>query len=266
MRCPHAGRPPRVHLGVVLEVVDRRLAAAQQVPRVEGVVHVPPDAAGGAGQVAHAKLLPLQQGGVEVGQRKHDGPGGGQEVGRGCLQRAAQAAVDASMAGSRCSRKGCMHAPSRAACARPARAAIRPTPAPSTRPTRAQATQSPSHLNSACFAQPSSISSLKLAYARLRLALRPSGGSLVSFTEFCSRLMGSARSSAGGGSADRNSLQVTGVWVGGRFGLGRACLLCLLRLPPHGWPRNKRRPMPGLAASSKQAAQAPAALTAPGPT
>jgi hypothetical protein len=57
-----------------------------------------------------------------------------------------------------------------------------------------------------CLAQPSSISSLNVPYARSRLGRRPSGGSLVSLMLFCSRLMGRPRSSAGGGSADRNSL------------------------------------------------------------
>ena len=58
-----------------------------------------------------------------------------------------------------------------------------------------------------CLAQPSSISSLYWPYALRRLARKPSGGSLVSLMLFCSRLMGSARSSNGGGSADRNNLQ-----------------------------------------------------------
>jgi hypothetical protein len=61
-----------------------------------------------------------------------------------------------------------------------------------------------------CLAQLSSISSLKLLKARIRLGRSPSGGSLVSLIEFCSRLMGSPRSRAGGGSADRNSLHTSG--------------------------------------------------------
>jgi hypothetical protein len=71
--------PPRIrpHLGIVLQVVDRRLPAIKQVPRVEGVVHVPAYPAGRARQVADAELLALQQGGVEVAQREDDGPAGG---------------------------------------------------------------------------------------------------------------------------------------------------------------------------------------------
>ena len=50
------------------------------------------------------------------------------------------------------------------------------------------------------------MSSVNKVYARVRLALSPSGGSLVSLIEFWSSEMGSARSRAGGGSADRNNL------------------------------------------------------------
>eukprot|EP00959_Pyramimonas_sp_CCMP1952_P083292 1740983-Pyramimonas_sp.AAC.1 len=59
-------------------------------------------------------------------------------------------------------------------------------------------------LNSACLAQLSTISSVKLEKARLRFCRMPCGGSLVSFTEFLSSEMGRPCSSAGGGSADRN--------------------------------------------------------------
>ena len=69
----HKNKLSSAHLDVVLQVVVGGLPAAQQVARVEGVVHVPADAAGGARQVAHAKLLALQQRGVEVAQREDDG-------------------------------------------------------------------------------------------------------------------------------------------------------------------------------------------------
>ena len=61
------------HLDVVLEIVVGSLAAAQQVTGVEGIVHVPADATGGPRQIAHAKLLALEHGGVEVAERKDDG-------------------------------------------------------------------------------------------------------------------------------------------------------------------------------------------------
>lgn len=49
----------------------------------------------------------------------------------------------------------------------------------------------------------------------MRLALSPSGGSLVSLMEFWSKEMGRGRSSDGGGSADRNSLQGQGCGAAG---------------------------------------------------
>ena len=61
-------------LDIVFQVVAGALSAAEQVACVEGVVHVPPNAAGGIGQVAHTKLLPFQQRRMEVAQRKDDGP------------------------------------------------------------------------------------------------------------------------------------------------------------------------------------------------
>jgi hypothetical protein len=61
------------YLDIVLQVVVCALPAAQQVTRVEGVVHVPANAAGGARQVAHTKLLALKQRSMEIAQRKDDG-------------------------------------------------------------------------------------------------------------------------------------------------------------------------------------------------
>ena len=62
------------HLDIVLEVVAGTLATAEQVPSVEGVVHVPANTTGGCRQIANTKLLPLQQGSMEVAQCKNDGP------------------------------------------------------------------------------------------------------------------------------------------------------------------------------------------------
>jgi hypothetical protein len=63
-----------MHLDVVLQVVAGALSAAQQISSVEGVVHVPADAAGGTWQVSHAKLLALKQSSMEVAQSKHNAP------------------------------------------------------------------------------------------------------------------------------------------------------------------------------------------------
>ena len=68
-----AGLDIHSHLNIVLQVVACTLAAAQQVSCIEGVVHVPANAAGGCRQVAHPKLLPLQQSSMEVAQGKDDG-------------------------------------------------------------------------------------------------------------------------------------------------------------------------------------------------
>mmetsp|Transcript_10302 Transcript_10302/g.22116 ORF Transcript_10302/g.22116 Transcript_10302/m.22116 type:complete len:1096 (-) Transcript_10302:3570-6857(-) len=61
------------HLDAGLQVVVGSLAAAQQVARIEGVVHVPANARGGTWQVAHTELLALQQGCMEVAEGEDDG-------------------------------------------------------------------------------------------------------------------------------------------------------------------------------------------------
>jgi hypothetical protein len=68
------GNAITTHLHIVFQVVGSTLPAAQEVSRVEGVVHVPANATGCARQVAHTKLLALQQCGVEVAQSKHYAP------------------------------------------------------------------------------------------------------------------------------------------------------------------------------------------------
>jgi len=82
-------RHPHSHLDVVLQVVVGGLAAAQQVARVEGVVHVPADAAGGARQVALPRCTRRRAGmgalqGLGHAQRRH-------ECAAGLGTRAAQA-------------------------------------------------------------------------------------------------------------------------------------------------------------------------------
>lgn len=61
-------------LDIIFQVVAGALPTAEQVACVEWVVHVPPNAASGVGQVAHTKLLSFQQRRMEVAQRKDDGP------------------------------------------------------------------------------------------------------------------------------------------------------------------------------------------------
>ena len=58
------------HLDIVLQVIAGTLATAEQISSVEWVVHVPANAAGCCRQVAHTKLLPLQQGSMEVTESK----------------------------------------------------------------------------------------------------------------------------------------------------------------------------------------------------
>ncbi len=60
-------------LDIVLQVVAGTLATAEQVSCVEGVVHVPANPTGRCRQIAYPKLLPLQQGSMEVAQGKDDG-------------------------------------------------------------------------------------------------------------------------------------------------------------------------------------------------
>lgn len=48
--------------------------ATQRCPLRARVVHVPAETRGGVRQVSHSKRLPLEQRGVEVAERKHDGP------------------------------------------------------------------------------------------------------------------------------------------------------------------------------------------------
>lgn len=62
-----------MHLDIVLQVVGCTLPAAQKVACIEGVVHVPANAAGGTWQVANTKLLALQQCSMEVAKCKDDG-------------------------------------------------------------------------------------------------------------------------------------------------------------------------------------------------
>lgn len=62
------------YLDIILQIIAGTLTTAEQVSSVEGVVHVPANATGGCRQVAHTKLLPLQQGSMEVAQGKNDGP------------------------------------------------------------------------------------------------------------------------------------------------------------------------------------------------
>ena len=79
-RQPPPGRS--AHPAGVVQVVGGQLAAAEQVAQVEGVPHVPADAAPRPRLIAHAKLLALQQCGMEEGQGKEDGP-----AGRGARER-----------------------------------------------------------------------------------------------------------------------------------------------------------------------------------
>lgn len=64
------------HPAGIVQIVGGQLATAQQVAQVEGIAHVPADAAPCAWLVAHTKLLALQQRGVEEGQGEQDGPAG----------------------------------------------------------------------------------------------------------------------------------------------------------------------------------------------
>ena len=61
------------HLDVVFEVVVSGLSAAKKISSVEGVVHVPTNARGCTRNVAHPKLLSLQEACMEVAQSEHYG-------------------------------------------------------------------------------------------------------------------------------------------------------------------------------------------------